>query len=421
MLQIGPRHHRNRESQNYNKLKYQRLVAIGVKSEISYNTQKDDIDRSKEKIKIVNISCSNWSFFEKDLMKMKNLMKLSISRVQFSQNSTKISIHSLKELEVQSNNFIHFDVPNLVKFTYGGPCLPIDFLKSCNKLTHLTYRMKSRGNREVLTELSDITQSLTYLKVSVRESTSIIPLLKSQKNSLKHLVMENNSQHGEIEYAINQMKLEKLNVFMSSDLKMLTKNSTIKELKINQIASRSVLRAIKTVLKSCSSTKKLILSIKNAKQNRETINIASEYLPNLNHLSIKEQLGKPLNLEGRFDSMESMVLSLDRNEEVNLILLSKCPNLKKIDFDWPHEVVDWDYIEPISSDYLQRILSKVPDLEELISDKILKLNDNVIKLLQNSKIRILKITVSEEDFESQQKLAIQLCKQRNILSTVFVA
>lgn len=427
------------KTRHFKVFKYQKLKGFLIESKCKtknklqreiYIQQKDTFHRYKDNIKEARIYRSTWCFIEKDVMAMTNLVRLSLRRINYIKKpTTKISIHSLKELEIDSSPSF-FDVPNLKKLNINEISLPIEFIETCRNLKHLTYKVIVEDVDDLPAELSVNFPHLTSLKTYSREK-SLISLLDSQKDSLKKLEM-NSYEHGEVEFAINHMRrLEKLYVWMPSDLLILSKNTGIKELILKSVQSHfssktktSVLRAIWKVLESCSSTQKLTIEL-SYYDIQATVMIASIFLPNLTDLIINGQYkdeprGKPpLYYFKTFDSLKLISFMVEDNMDAQLKLLANCTALHKLVINSFFQNIGGSDIKPVVSNELQRILENVPDLEELIAIQTFLLNNDVIEILKKSKIRILNFTVYEDVFDEQQKLALYLAKHSNIKCTVF--
>lgn len=352
-------------------------------------------------------------------MAMTNLVKLSLEDMMFDHITRRITILSLKELTIGAHyahvpNFLR--TPNLVKLHYSGNRFPSKFLDKCLNFTHLKLMTYAA--------LRAIPQQLTSMNIFIQHGRLIMPLLESQKESLKNLKMQNNVKDCDVEYAINNMKLEKLNTYMPKNL-TLSKNESIKELVLKSY--QQDFRAFVTILRSCSSTEKLILNV-HSRIIEEATMYASWYLKNLKHLVIIEERKyeetfqvaiRPVrDFLKKFDTMESMLISLcsESNIDAHLRLIANCRKLKKLKI-----IVSRTTVSPIVSNLnvLQRILESAPDLDVFIIKDVFLLSEEVIELLQSSKIGILQITVKKDVFEEQQNLAIKLSKQSNIRCIVF--
>lgn len=405
------------KTQHFYKFKYQKLNVFRINygcETANAKQQRELFFRNKENIKEVKISCSFWLFVE-NLRELPNLVKLSLDDIKFVPVARKLSIPTLEHLQIDCSPDI-LDVPNLKKLNYTGKSLPTMFLETCKNLTHLTFGRKSEDDNP--SEFGAISQHLLFLKVCAGEKTSLIPLLNSQKDSLKELEMESN-KHGEVEFAINSMKLEKLSIWIPDELKALSKNSTIKKINLKRAGFGSITKA--NTLSAVMAVEKIIIDLKSQGKHADAEWASNCVVMLNNQIANDEYKGPPIDFFKTFDSIEAIDFTLHRysNMTAHLKLLANCSTLKKLKIEWKSDNIIKDDVEPIASNELQRILDNVPVLEELVTTQIFLLSDDVIEVLLNSKIRTLKITVFEDVFAEQQKFAVKLSKQGNIRCTVF--
>lgn len=276
----------SRHSVNHN---YSRLRAFDFNGEYEIEDSQQEIyDRNKENIRVAGFDYSTWSLLEKYVLGMPNLVKLSLWEIRFTQHPQTISLPSLKELTFDCNQ--HFlDVPNLTRLKFRGSHPPYQLIESCEHLTYFKLENHTRRLAEDAppTVINAISARLTFLDVSVYAETSLIPLLESQKDSVKTLKMHS-WQHGEVEFAINHMRLEKMEIHVPSTLKTLKKNTSIKELDLTHTETSSALLETAKILRSCSSIEKLNLHLKIESQ--ATAMVASRFSTNLKHLTIGHAL-----------------------------------------------------------------------------------------------------------------------------------
>lgn len=355
------------------------------------------------------------------LKELTNIVKLTIKEISVDNGSSKTLLENLEELETDCDP-IFIETPNLLKLQCKGIVLPSKFLETCGNLTHLT--CETTKNFKV----KGIRQNLIFLDIKVPDETSINLLLESQKDSLKELKLYSN-KHAEVEFAINNMKLEKLNVTMTTGLNALSKNFSIKELNLTSfgpsslmfsIGSDQVVQSIPKIFESCSSIEKLTMLHKSF-DTRIKVMLPAAFLRNLKHLVISGDFYNVETGNCLFDSIESIQFEYFKNAYMTacLKLLEKCSNLKKLKFKFEPDFMGDNSIETIVSNKLQKILDHAPNLKELDCNKAFELSDDVIMILQKSQIRSLMFTVYKNLYDKQQSLAVRLSKQSQIRCTVF--
>lgn len=382
----------------------------------------------KENLKEAKVSCLNWSFVSKVLKELTNLEKLELVGVSSDLSdetpAERILLTNLKELKLQASGQ-YIDAPNLKKFKFHGAGFPRKFLNNCQNLTHFTYETVRYqfGSADTIPVINEIPQHLVSLEVILHINASLIPLLESQKNTLRELKLFG-ERCGEVDFAVYEMKLEKLEINLS-DLSDAPKNfkSTIKDLTLNYASDSECLEKL---FKICPQVVKLTLRT-DPSMNQAAVQLASFFLNNLKHLIIYDALeiieGWPnMNHFIRLETLEFKAyttIGCADSLTACIKLVDHCPYLKKLDINRDFHHHDEAPNESFLSGDFTKFLCDLQALEELSINFGFLLTHGVIKTLMRSNISIFNLTVSEDSFERQQKLAVKLSKKSNIRCTVY--
>lgn len=411
--------HLDNDNERYYKLKYQRVEFINLSI---FSPDSDEYQRRAERgLKIIDFHKKNikdlmlknlqLKFVVKILKRCKNLTKLDCEGLYGSCDENQVEFPGLKELKIYYESDLVIKAENLENLLLNSVLKIEEILKLYPKVKHLKIE-----NIQDNFKFTPITQKLTKLEIKFynynywMENLNLIQLLISQKENLRELILYTKNHEHEIEFAIHEMKVEKLTIQTTENFERKFKvNESIKNLTIKDDEElENVEEKILKILQVCQKVENLTLDLQHGEFDK-ILEIIPQVYPELKNLNIFVRFyslksRKKINLS----SIENLSVYSSQNVKAEYLrnLLLNCENLKKVKINFgcssSRSSLSEEEMENLSSE----IFKNLKYLEVIEANYGIQLSPEVVKVLsKNTKLKILKLQVVERNYEEQLKLS----------------
>lgn len=207
-----------------------------------------------------------------------------------------------------------------------------NFLKTADKIS----RIKFMGFIPQLSGISDYKFKLKEFSVLLKgqiptNSEAIFELIQHQSQSINYLKLIGFNMVGFIEFAVSEMKLEKLEIDFSKsygNLDRMNENSSIKRLML-QFISRNISNVVK-VIEKCKNCEDLKIVSNTVENFNDWLTKSAKSLENLRVLEIDTVLEEnlPKVIFKNVETLKVGKISSDQQAKAWLELAGKCPKVK---------------------------------------------------------------------------------------------
>lgn len=375
------------------------------------------IDFHKENIKELTLQDLQLKFVVEILKKCKNLTKLNCEELYGIFDGNEIEIPGLKELKIHYESDLIIKAENLENLFLNSVLKVEEILKFYPKLKNLKIENLRRNFK-----FFEVPQKLTKLEIKLgkydydSEDLNLIQLLRSQKENLSELILITKNREHEIEFAINEMKVEKLKIEIAENFeKKLKVNESIKNLTLfYEDEPSEVEESIFKILQVCPKVETLTFDFHHGEID-EILEFIPQTHPKLKNLNIlvtfySLKIHKKINLS----SIENLSIFSRDNAGAEYLqnLLLSFENLKKCKIKFRCDTTQYLMTEKEIEKLSCKIFKNLKKLEVFESNFGFQLSPKVVKILsENSTLKRLKLVVKPSNYVEQLRLSKMIQSQ----------